>query len=213
MSMNGEWRRSLSAWRSEVSTWVNRHSPEDILNVDIFYDARVVYGDRGLGTALLDQALTVGGASREFLTLLKLNACRFDSPAGYSIQLDSRSTRIRNATAPGRRPDARSASEPSGGAPHRAGRYSRPAGPGYAPWSSAVQQGRARGNDIARQAAVQVGAGPGGLCIQPVGRSAGVGVGPLYKSLDFQNGVEYSCSVYQRWSAWGESGMKKMGMP
>ncbi len=83
MSMNREWRKSLSDWRSEVNTWVNRHSPEDILNVDIFYDARVVYGDRGLGAALLDQAFTTGAASREFLTLLKLNACRFDRAAGF----------------------------------------------------------------------------------------------------------------------------------
>ena len=82
MAMNGEWRRTLSAWQDEVGTWVRRRRPEDILNVDIFYDARVVHGDRGLGASLLDQAFRVGAASREFLTLLKLNACRFDSAIG-----------------------------------------------------------------------------------------------------------------------------------
>ncbi len=82
MAMNGEWRRTLSAWQNEVGTWVSRRRPEDILNVDIFFDARVVHGDRGLGALLLDQAFRAGAASRDFLTLLKLNACRFDSAIG-----------------------------------------------------------------------------------------------------------------------------------
>ena len=94
MGMNAEWRRSLSAWRDEVSTWVRRHRPEDILNVDIFYDARVVHGDRALGSSLLDHAFGVGAGSREFLTLLKLNACRFDAATGFLGRLKLEDGRV-----------------------------------------------------------------------------------------------------------------------
>ncbi len=82
MAKNAAWRRPLEAWRGEVATWLRRQTPEDLLNTDIFFDARVVHGDRGLGDALLDDAFTRASASKSFLSLLRLNACRFTDPTG-----------------------------------------------------------------------------------------------------------------------------------
>ena len=82
MAMNRAWRRSLDGWKQEIGTWVSRLRPEDILNVDIFFDARIVYGDPELGSELMDTAFAFGGASRAFLSLLRLNACRYDSATG-----------------------------------------------------------------------------------------------------------------------------------
>ncbi len=83
MAMNRTWRRSLAEWTREISTWVRRLRPEDILNVDIFFDARVVHGDTALGSELMHRAFSVGGRSREFLSLLRLNACRYDRATGF----------------------------------------------------------------------------------------------------------------------------------
>ncbi len=94
MAMNRAWRRSLREWKDEIGAWVSRLHPEDILNVDIFYDARVVYGDLDLGSQLLDQAFAVGGASREFLSLLRLNACQYDSATGFLGRLRLREGRL-----------------------------------------------------------------------------------------------------------------------
>ncbi|MGI9316687.1 MAG: DUF294 nucleotidyltransferase-like domain-containing protein, partial [bacterium] len=83
MAMNSEWRHSIAHWQHEISTWVQRHHPEDILNTDIFYDARVVHGDLQIGNQVLEHAFRVGGDSREFLSLLRLNACKFDHATGF----------------------------------------------------------------------------------------------------------------------------------
>lgn len=83
MAMNSEWRRSVEHWQHEISTWVMRHHPEDILNTDIFFDAEVVHGDVQIGNQVLEHAFRVGAESREFLSLLKLNACKFDQATGF----------------------------------------------------------------------------------------------------------------------------------
>jgi signal-transduction protein with cAMP-binding, CBS, and nucleotidyltransferase domain len=40
--------RLLGTWRERVGRWIDRASPEDLLNVDIFFDLRPVHGDGAL---------------------------------------------------------------------------------------------------------------------------------------------------------------------
>ncbi len=56
MAREPAWRRSLPSWRETVESWIGRQRPEDLLNVDIFFDAVVVHGDRPLGEDLLADA-------------------------------------------------------------------------------------------------------------------------------------------------------------
>jgi len=56
MARNAAWRGSLDTWKLRVSDWVGRTRPQDLLNVDIFYDMLAVHGDRGLAAALYDHA-------------------------------------------------------------------------------------------------------------------------------------------------------------
>ncbi len=52
MASNAEWRGSLARWKERVRDWVGHSRPEDLLNVDIFFDFRPVHGDHGLADAL-----------------------------------------------------------------------------------------------------------------------------------------------------------------
>ncbi|ADE38361.1 DUF294 nucleotidyltransferase-like domain-containing protein [Candidatus Puniceispirillum marinum] len=57
MSRHARWCRSLSGWRKAVRRWVKHARPEDILNVDIFFDFVAVHGNATLARDL-DQVIS-----------------------------------------------------------------------------------------------------------------------------------------------------------
>jgi DNA polymerase-3 subunit epsilon/CBS domain-containing protein len=70
MARNRAWRKSAADWRATVDAWVRRQRPEDLLNVDIFFDAVPVHGDARLGDTIWEHAYTRGHAARDFQNLL-----------------------------------------------------------------------------------------------------------------------------------------------
>ena len=42
----------MEAWRARVEGWIRSPRPENLLNVDIFFDAMPVHGTPSLGHAL-----------------------------------------------------------------------------------------------------------------------------------------------------------------
>jgi DNA polymerase-3 subunit epsilon/CBS domain-containing protein len=70
MAKNALWRGSLGHWKERVADWIGRSRPQDLLNVDIFFDLRPVYGDLALGEALFAHAYELGHARPEFAKLL-----------------------------------------------------------------------------------------------------------------------------------------------
>ena len=82
MASNPEWRLSVKGWKKLVKTWIQRKSPEDILNCDIFFDAVGVHGDMKLANKVLDHAFKTGGASSVFIKLMSINACKNSPPLG-----------------------------------------------------------------------------------------------------------------------------------
>lgn len=91
MSGNDAWRHSLEGWHALTDGWVRRHRPEDLLNVDIFFDGLVVHGDASLGEAVLAHAFARAGNAREFLMLLGLMAPRASPPVTWmgNLRTDS----------------------------------------------------------------------------------------------------------------------------
>jgi CBS domain-containing protein len=70
MAKNAEFRGSMALWKSRVADWVRRSRPEDLLNVDIFFDLRPVHGDPALAAELLEHAHDLGHAEPDFAKLL-----------------------------------------------------------------------------------------------------------------------------------------------
>ncbi len=70
MARNAQWRGSLDTWRARIADWVGKSRPEDLLNVDIFFDMIPVHGDVDLGQRLFEMACATGAGSPAFAKLL-----------------------------------------------------------------------------------------------------------------------------------------------
>lgn len=70
MARNDDWRGSVTAWRDRIERWVRQSRPQDLLNVDIFFDQMPVHGTLALGTALFEAAFAAGRESATFAKLL-----------------------------------------------------------------------------------------------------------------------------------------------
>ncbi|MGI9405895.1 MAG: DUF294 nucleotidyltransferase-like domain-containing protein, partial [Hyphomicrobiaceae bacterium] len=70
MAKNALWRQSVSGWQTTIDTWVGRQRPEDLLNVDIFYDAVPVHGDFALGRSVWSYAYDQGAKAPAFIRML-----------------------------------------------------------------------------------------------------------------------------------------------
>ena len=83
MASKPSWRMSAEDWRATVSEWIGRSRPEDILNTDIFFDARPVHGARALADTLRTDALETAASSTAFLKLLAHQASDIQVPIGW----------------------------------------------------------------------------------------------------------------------------------
>ncbi len=82
MASNTDWRHSVARWQTTVKTWINRQTPDDILNCDIFFDATCVHGSTELANKVIDFAFEQGANSNPFIKLMSVNACKDRSPLG-----------------------------------------------------------------------------------------------------------------------------------
>ncbi len=82
MARNAEWRKSQAAWRATIDDWVRRSRPQDLLNIDIFFDGVAVHGDARLASEIWRYAYMRAHASRPFQVLLTELARNWNSPIG-----------------------------------------------------------------------------------------------------------------------------------
>ena len=80
---NALWRGSARVWRARVADWIDRSSPGDLLNVDIFFDLRAVHGDGALAEALWRDALEMAQGRPAFLKLLEEAQGEIVPPVGF----------------------------------------------------------------------------------------------------------------------------------
>jgi CBS domain-containing protein len=79
MARNSQWRGSLTHWRERIDGWVEKSRPQDLLNVDIFFDAVPVHGDYALGQEIFDLGYSAGHANATFAKLLGENVSSLGS--------------------------------------------------------------------------------------------------------------------------------------
>ncbi len=83
MASNSEWRMDAGHWRDVVSQWLSKSQPEDILNADIFFDAKSVHGEDTLLASLCADALRAAQNAHGFLSAMQMRAGEFTSPVGW----------------------------------------------------------------------------------------------------------------------------------
>ncbi len=80
MARNREWRMSAADWRAKIDHWIGRHRPDDLLNVDIFFDAVGVHGDMALADGIWEHAFERGHRASDFTKLLVMAARQRGQP-------------------------------------------------------------------------------------------------------------------------------------
>lgn len=83
MARNDAWRQSTASWRKQVSSWLSKSNPQDIMNADIFFDAVPVYGDAALAEDLRADAIAAASKTETFLKLMSLSAANASPPLGW----------------------------------------------------------------------------------------------------------------------------------
>ncbi len=70
MGANADWRGTLADWRLRVDGWLRRATPDDLMNIDIFFDLMPVAGDAQLGHQLHADAVAAASRTPPFIALL-----------------------------------------------------------------------------------------------------------------------------------------------
>jgi CBS domain-containing protein len=94
MAKNPEWRGSVHTWHSRIDRWLRQSRQQDLLNVDIFFDAAPVHGTLSLGHALFDYAYAKGSRDTAFAKLLGERLASVHSPLSLFGRLKTRDGRL-----------------------------------------------------------------------------------------------------------------------
>ncbi|MDF3072514.1 MAG: hypothetical protein K0S54_181 [Alphaproteobacteria bacterium] len=87
MARNRAWRRSVGEWHAAIAGWTAKPEGEALLNVDIFFDALPVAGERILGQRVMDHARDTASHALPFLRLLAEAGTAHRPPLGLFGQL------------------------------------------------------------------------------------------------------------------------------
>ena len=89
MAKNPGWCQPLSQWKEYFSDWVNTANPQDLLDVNIFFDFRTVYGDDTLTESLRTHMFDITKGNNAFFLYLAQNALLIKSPSWQIKALDT----------------------------------------------------------------------------------------------------------------------------
>jgi CBS domain-containing protein len=82
MAGNPQWCLSLSEWKKQFSSWIDRPGPEAILNATIFFDLRPLYGNHDLARQLSEWLVKALSDQSRFFHNLSGEALKRSPPLG-----------------------------------------------------------------------------------------------------------------------------------
>ncbi|MDH5406983.1 MAG: DUF294 nucleotidyltransferase-like domain-containing protein [Gammaproteobacteria bacterium] len=94
MAINKQWRGNLADWNQQLSNWIQRAQPEDLLNVDIFFDLLPVAGHHSLANELHQQAVALAEKNHPFINLLAQSVLSVAPQFGFMGRLKLSEGRI-----------------------------------------------------------------------------------------------------------------------
>ena len=95
MAQERAWRRTASEWVTQVRSWVAAPRPENLLNVDIFFDMVGVFGDASLSKLVDGNAYAAAAATRGFALSIGQNATQHRPQIGLFGRIRGRPRRTR----------------------------------------------------------------------------------------------------------------------
>lgn len=82
MARNPAWRMSLDAWQHCFRGWIGTPTAQALMHASVFFDQRLVAGDRGLFDSLQASIFEQATAQPLFLAVLARQAVAYDVPLG-----------------------------------------------------------------------------------------------------------------------------------
>jgi PAS domain S-box-containing protein len=95
MAKNPRWCQPLSAWKQLTARWISNFTPQDLLDVNKFFDFRAVHGEVALGEALRDHVAPLVTADSAFFKFLAESSTKGGPPVGIFGQVVAGSGRAR----------------------------------------------------------------------------------------------------------------------
>ncbi len=91
MAMNPKWCQPISSWKNYFSSWINEITPQDLLEVNIFFDFRCLYGDTRFAEELREHIAELVASKAVFLQHFAQASLTFKPPVDFfgNIQVDS----------------------------------------------------------------------------------------------------------------------------
>lgn len=82
MAMNPRWCQPLSQWQDYFHTWITQSSPQDLIDLSIFFDFRCVYGNQELTDQLRQYLFKTAAGQAGFMQHLTRNSLQHKPPVG-----------------------------------------------------------------------------------------------------------------------------------
>lgn len=80
MARNTKWCQPLSVWKNYFTEWVTTASPQDLLDIKIFFDFRIAYGDATLTHRLQNHIADITSGYNPFFVYLSESISQFQMP-------------------------------------------------------------------------------------------------------------------------------------
>jgi CBS domain-containing protein len=90
--MATRWNGPLVEWEERFANWLDRPTPQALLEASIFFDFRAPHG--GLSLATLEATVRRAGGARVFLAAMAKSALTFHPPGGLVLRLRSDSSKL-----------------------------------------------------------------------------------------------------------------------
>ncbi|MGB0694267.1 MAG: putative nucleotidyltransferase substrate binding domain-containing protein [Rhodospirillaceae bacterium] len=83
MAMTDDWRQPLSGWRAKFSKWIEQPDPKSLMLSCIFFDLRIIHGEKALFEALHKEVLEKCQKNKIFQAFMAGNAMTHHPPLGF----------------------------------------------------------------------------------------------------------------------------------
>jgi len=82
MASNPQWIKFLKEWKEQFSSWINNSDPQSLMEVNIFFDFRAIFGNTSLSDDLRAHLNRAAEGKAVFFHHLSQEIIRFKSPLG-----------------------------------------------------------------------------------------------------------------------------------